>query len=1189
MARDTTGKPAGGGARGPRRPADRRRLPAAGSGATGGPDDEQPWSAGLTGPQRAFPVWDGVPGYEFESRRPPPPARGEPGPPPPEEARRFRYTPTVSQPAPVPPVRSWDEQAWSRDERAAPGFEFDAPAPAKPRARAEWAGLLRSFLPEPVRRNWFAEFRSALHFRGVGTRVIIPIVAMMVFGVAVVVIAGANGSSPPGPAPPPAALGFPPATLAGADFGTADNGRGISQTLGQVTSDGAEIVAVGSQQGARIARAQFFVSTDGGRSWSMGHVRTPGGGPPPPGYAARFVAGGHGEWAAIGPRSIWTSPDGRTWTLSSTAGLPLRPGDQISVLERTAAGFIAAGSSVPDGSPADATPVIFLSASGSTWQRLGAAQLKLATSQNSRVLGIRYAAASGNQILIAGDVAPAAGQTPEPPTSAAWLSGNGGATWTLAVPPGAPAGHGAQAQISGVAVTADGFVLFRPATVARKPAVDVYRSASGTAWTFEATLGTPAGFVAGLASGAPSGGAVVTGQDQGSGQALIAFTSADGASWRRTAAFGSAAARDVSGVAMAEGGTVVTAGTTTDDPDSRQPLLTVLGPQAGPQDVDVTKIPGATDPELAVSDIAAGHGMQVAVGSANGYPAAWTSANGGSSWTRASGQTQAVLDRPGVQQLTSVTFGADGWLAVGGVIAVAAQHPGGPRLGQRQRLDRRRPRGGLQPARPVHRAGGRGPLRSRLRHRRLSGRRGPHHRRGLVVRGPDRVAARRHPLGRPPGASGRCWASPRARAGSSRSARTATRPRPGPPPTAAASGPSRTSRCRSAPPGPCSSTSPAAAVPWSRWAPRSPPRASSCRSRRARPTAAPPGPSPPCRFRPGARSSPRSPRSPGSGRAGAGAGGFLATGTFGSTARPPGRGGVDLGQRIVLEGGHAGRAGPDRTGHPGHHRPHRLRPHPVRRRLHRHARRRAARPLAVTGPLGRVDEAAEAASERTGGPNTSSRRLARLGTVARTVSTSPVSTSPTATPAAGPRSRRTTPSGSTSMLRPTPVAARVGGSAGSGTCPTAATHTVFSMARARTRVTQCSSLNGPAAHAAGSTRSKRPGHGQRPGQLAEPHVVADLQPGPHPGQRAQRPAPTPARPARTPGARTRRTGAASGTRPPAPRDRQTPPRCCTPGRPARARTPRPPAPPRSPWPPPPAPSRTARPAARPPPAGPSRT
>ena len=67
--------------------------------------------------------------------------------------------------------------------------------------------------------------------------------------------------------------------------------------------------------------------------------------------------------------------------------------------------------------------------------------------------------------------------------------------------------------------------------------------------------------------------------------------------------------------------------------------------------------------------------MQVAVGSANGYLAAWTSANGGTTWTRATGQTPAVLDRPGVQQLTSVAYGADGWLAVGGVIAAAPPHP----------------------------------------------------------------------------------------------------------------------------------------------------------------------------------------------------------------------------------------------------------------------------------------------------------------------------------------------------------------------------------------------------------------------------------------------------------------------------------------------------------------------------------
>jgi hypothetical protein len=407
------------------------------------------------------------------------------------------------------------------------------------------------------------------------------------------------------------------------------------------------------------------------------------------------VAGGQGAWVAIGPASIWTSPDGRTWTLSSTAGLPLLPGDQISVVKRTAAGFIAAGSNVPAGHAAASTPVVFVSANGISWQRLGASQLRLGTStaaSTSHVLDIRYAAVYRNQILIAGDVSVIRNTRTKTAgmTGAAWLSDNGGTTWTLAVPPGpagisASAGHGAQAQISGVAVTSDGFTLLRPATVpstgpskgARKPAVDVYRSANGTAWTFEATLAGPAkaGFTTDMVNGSPAG-AVVTGQ---SGPALIAFASVDGASWRQTPAFGTAATQDVSGVAMAQGGTVVAAGTTTNDPDSRQPLLAVLAApgtaQAAPQRVDIAKIPGAVDPELAVNDVAAGGGMQVAVGSANGYPAAWTSANGGVTWTQASGQTPAVLNRPGVQQLSSVTFGPDGWLAVGGVIAVAAQHP----------------------------------------------------------------------------------------------------------------------------------------------------------------------------------------------------------------------------------------------------------------------------------------------------------------------------------------------------------------------------------------------------------------------------------------------------------------------------------------------------------------------------------
>ena len=88
----------------------------------------------------------------------------------------------------------------------------------------------RSLLPQPVKRRWSREFVNGLEFRGWGIRVAIPILAMVVFGVAVVVIAGAN-SGHAGPTPSAASLGFPPASLAGNDFTAAGSGRGITQTL----------------------------------------------------------------------------------------------------------------------------------------------------------------------------------------------------------------------------------------------------------------------------------------------------------------------------------------------------------------------------------------------------------------------------------------------------------------------------------------------------------------------------------------------------------------------------------------------------------------------------------------------------------------------------------------------------------------------------------------------------------------------------------------------------------------------------------------------------------------------------------------------------------------------------------------------------------------------------------------------
>ena len=362
-------------------------------------------------PPQAWPDDDrlAMPGFEFDDQ--------------PQNVAPTRVIPRTREPARARAARS---QGGPR-RRPAPGRPASGlPAPGRPASgrpasgaaaagpaagSAEWAGLLRSLLPQPAKRRWSQEFRAGLEFRGWWAKVAIPILAMVVFGVAVVVIADANSGNS-GPPPPATALGFPPATLAGNDFTAADSARGIRATLGRVTSVGDEIVAVGSQAGARIARAQFFVSLNDGRSWTMGTVRSAGGGVPPPGHGALFVAGGQGAWVALGPGSIWTSPDGRTWTLAPGTGLPLLPGDQISGVARTADGFIAVGANVPGGAAARSTPLILKSANGITWERLDAARLGLAAG-GGHVLDVRYVAVARKLILIAGDVATT--RSPESP------------------------------------------------------------------------------------------------------------------------------------------------------------------------------------------------------------------------------------------------------------------------------------------------------------------------------------------------------------------------------------------------------------------------------------------------------------------------------------------------------------------------------------------------------------------------------------------------------------------------------------------------------------------------------------------------------------------------------------------------------------------------------------------------------
>ena len=75
---------------------------------------------------------------------------------------------------------------------------------------------------------------------------------------------------------------------------------------------------------------------------------------------------------------------------------------------------------------------------------------------------------------------------------------------------------------------------------------------------------------------------------------------------------------------------------------------------------------------ILVSSIASANATQLAVGSADGHPAIWHRGRSGA-WSLVS--APAIYARPGTENLTSVAYGPEGWIAVGDVASGAAQHP----------------------------------------------------------------------------------------------------------------------------------------------------------------------------------------------------------------------------------------------------------------------------------------------------------------------------------------------------------------------------------------------------------------------------------------------------------------------------------------------------------------------------------
>lgn len=487
---------------------------------------------------------------------------------------------------------------------------------------------------------------------------------------------------------PKAASGplYPPAVLAGSDITAhpAQLGRGVFQSVTGVAASSGTVVAVGSEVGQWLPRAEFLVSADGGRSWRLAAVRTAGGGVSPSAGLPQLVAAGPDGWVALGTGAAWTSRTGRTWT-SAPVAFPLQAGDQVAALTGTSQGFIAVGDNVPKGNPARRNPVLWTSPNGLAWQRLSGSRLGL-PAPGGRVLRIRDIAARGGDVLLYGSELATARKGKHRVTSvqaALWRSGDAGSTWAATR---LPLGAGGSHALDGIAATGTGFVAIRPRTSkAAGSGAITYSSPDGTSWRQAGTITTarPAGLAITMVRGSDQG---VVAAGQLSSGARVAFVSADGSSWRSVASLGAGlgGSAALTGVTLTTGGTVVAGGSSTSGPLGQAPYLVLAGPGRPASAVSFARIPGATGPALAVNGIGVAGNRQVAVGTADGLPAIWSAAGGQSSagqpdvsqlgvsqprvnqhWAPAS---SAALDRPGLSTLGGVAHGRAGWLAVGSTV-----------------------------------------------------------------------------------------------------------------------------------------------------------------------------------------------------------------------------------------------------------------------------------------------------------------------------------------------------------------------------------------------------------------------------------------------------------------------------------------------------------------------------------------
>jgi hypothetical protein len=419
--------------------------------------------------------------------------------------------------------------------------------------------------------------------------------------------------------------------------------RGVFQRIDRIVASGSTMVTTGSQKTGNAVRQQFFVSTDAGRTWRLAPVQLPGGGQPPLGHEAVRIAGGQRGWMAFGDNAIWTSQDGQSWTLARTRGItPRQSSDTINVVTNTPDGFLAAGY---ESTSAGSQAVTWTSRDRVTWQRLTAAQLGLQEPAGTPP-GIDFAVSHGTATVITDRGA------------GVWLSTDSGAHWT---PVTIPVDHGAQNAIRGVSFDGAGFIAVRPGRTASGASDGVaYFSSDGRTWQYAGTIAAAGGWSPDVVKGSDYG-FVVAGH---AGDQYVAYTSTGtGTKWLPTGSLGSTSSGPGFTPATGPGGSVIAAGSTNSTRTNQQGLLIKADIAGHREPVSLSSIQGGLVPEETVSGIAVAGNEQIAVGSANGYPAVWRRVSDGP-WTLVSSLTQ-VSAGTDLAELSAVTHGPHGWLAVG--------------------------------------------------------------------------------------------------------------------------------------------------------------------------------------------------------------------------------------------------------------------------------------------------------------------------------------------------------------------------------------------------------------------------------------------------------------------------------------------------------------------------------------------